>query len=104
MEACAFNATTWEPEEGGSLSLRPEWSRVSSRIARATQRNPVEKNKMGWEAENPEGEQAMGRWPQSTGSGQARQEMAELSFELGDRKLSQHHVWWVGAEPGWHSS
>jgi hypothetical protein len=33
-----------EAEAGKFLSLRPVWSRVSSRTARATQRNPVLKN------------------------------------------------------------
>ena len=32
-----FNPSTQEAEAGGSLSLRPAWSRVSSRTARATQ-------------------------------------------------------------------
>jgi hypothetical protein len=41
--AHAFNPSTWEAEAGGFLSSRPAWStyRVSSRTARATQRNPV---------------------------------------------------------------
>jgi hypothetical protein len=40
----AFNLSTWEAEAGGFLSSRPAWSKgVSSRIARATQRNPVSK-------------------------------------------------------------
>jgi hypothetical protein len=42
--AHAFNPSTWEAEAGRFLSLRPAWSRVSSRTARATQRNPVLKN------------------------------------------------------------
>jgi hypothetical protein len=38
----AFNPSTWEAEAGGSLSLRPSLVyKVSSRIARAIQRNPV---------------------------------------------------------------
>jgi hypothetical protein len=39
----AFNPSTWEAEAGRYLSSRPAWSRVSSRTARATQRNPVSK-------------------------------------------------------------
>jgi hypothetical protein len=39
--AHAFNPSTWEAEAGGYLSLRPAWSRVSSRTARAIQRNHV---------------------------------------------------------------
>jgi hypothetical protein len=39
------NPSTWEAEADGFLSSRPAWSRVSSRTARATQRNPVSKNK-----------------------------------------------------------
>jgi hypothetical protein len=40
-----FNPSTQEAEAGGFLSLRPAWStKVSSRTARATQRNPVSKN------------------------------------------------------------
>jgi hypothetical protein len=42
--AHAFNLSTWEAEAGGFLSSRPAWSTVSSRTARATQRNPVSKN------------------------------------------------------------
>jgi hypothetical protein len=43
--AHAFNPSTWEAEAGGFLSSRPAWStKVSSRTARATQRNPVSKN------------------------------------------------------------
>jgi hypothetical protein len=41
----AFNSSTWEAEAGGFLSSRPAWSRVSSRTARAIQRNPVSKSK-----------------------------------------------------------
>jgi hypothetical protein len=41
--AHAFNPGTWEAEAGGFLSSRP--ARVSSRTARAIQRNPVSKNK-----------------------------------------------------------
>jgi hypothetical protein len=41
-----FNPSTWEAEAGGFLSSRPAWSyKVSSRIARATQRNPISKKK-----------------------------------------------------------
>jgi hypothetical protein len=44
--AHAFNPSTQEAEAGGFLSSRPAWStKVSSRTARATQRNPVLKNK-----------------------------------------------------------
>jgi hypothetical protein len=44
--AHAFNPSTWEAEAGGFLSLRPALVyKVSSRTARATQRNPVSKNK-----------------------------------------------------------
>ena len=40
-----FNPSTWEAEASGFLSLRPAWStKVSSRTARATQRNPVSKS------------------------------------------------------------
>ena len=39
----AFNPSTREAEAGRFLSLKPAWSTVSSRIARATQRNPVSK-------------------------------------------------------------
>jgi hypothetical protein len=42
---CAFNPSTWEAEPGGFLSSRPAWFRVSSRTARAAQRNPVSKTK-----------------------------------------------------------
>jgi hypothetical protein len=41
MLAHTFNPSTWEAEAGEFLSLRPAWSTVSSRTARATQRNPV---------------------------------------------------------------
>jgi hypothetical protein len=38
----AFNPSTWEAETGRFLSSRPAWStKVSSRTARAIQRNPV---------------------------------------------------------------
>jgi hypothetical protein len=41
----AFNPSTGEAEAGGFLSSRPAWSKkVSSRTARAIQRNPVSKN------------------------------------------------------------
>jgi hypothetical protein len=44
--AHAFNPSTWEAEAGGFLSSRPAWfCKVSSRAARATQRNPVLKEK-----------------------------------------------------------
>jgi hypothetical protein len=39
----AFNPSTWEAEAGRFLSSRPLVYRVSSRIARATQRSPVSK-------------------------------------------------------------
>jgi hypothetical protein len=44
--AHAFNSSTLEAEAGGFLSSRPAWSTkgVSSRTARAIQRNPVSKN------------------------------------------------------------
>jgi hypothetical protein len=42
--ACPFILSTQEAETGGSLSSRPSY-RASSRIARATQRNPVSKKK-----------------------------------------------------------
>jgi hypothetical protein len=47
MLAHAFNPSTREAEAGGFLSSRPACLvyRVSSRTARATQRNPVSKNK-----------------------------------------------------------
>jgi hypothetical protein len=41
MFAHAFNPSTREAEAGRFLSLRPAWSRVSSRTARAIQRSPV---------------------------------------------------------------
>ena len=44
MVAHTFNPSTWEAEAGEFLSLRPAWSRVSSRTARATQRNLVSEN------------------------------------------------------------
>jgi hypothetical protein len=45
LVAHAFNPSTREAEAGGFLSLRPAWStELSSRTARATQRNPVSKN------------------------------------------------------------
>jgi len=41
----AFNLSIWEAEAGGSLEFKASLVyRVSSRIARATQRNPVLKN------------------------------------------------------------
>jgi hypothetical protein len=44
--ADTFNLSTWEAEAGGFLSSRPAWStRVNSRTARATQRNPALKKK-----------------------------------------------------------
>jgi hypothetical protein len=44
--AHAFNPSTWEAEAGRFLSSRPAWStNVSSRTARAAQRNPVSKKK-----------------------------------------------------------
>ena len=47
MVAHAFNPSTWETEAGGFLSSRPAWStKMSSRTARAIQKNPVSnKNK-----------------------------------------------------------
>jgi hypothetical protein len=42
--AHAFDTSTWEAEAGGFLSSRPAY-KVSSRTARATQRNPVSKTK-----------------------------------------------------------
>ena len=39
--AHAFHPSTWEAEAGGFLSLRPVGLQSESRIARATQRNPV---------------------------------------------------------------
>ena len=46
MVAHAFNPSTWEAEAGRFLSSRPAWSTEwGSRTARATQRNPVSKNK-----------------------------------------------------------
>ena len=43
MVVHTFNPSTWEAEAGGFLSSSLVY-RVSSRIARATQRNPVSKN------------------------------------------------------------
>ena len=45
MVVHTFNPSTQEAEAGRFLSLRPAWSRVSSRTARATQRNPVSKTR-----------------------------------------------------------
>jgi hypothetical protein len=47
MVAHAFNPSTREAEAGGFLSSKPELTfyKVSSRTARAIQRNPVSKNK-----------------------------------------------------------
>jgi hypothetical protein len=48
LAAHACNPSTWEAEAGGFLSSEFEASlvyRVSSRTARAIQRNPVSKNK-----------------------------------------------------------
>jgi hypothetical protein len=42
--AHAFNPSSWEAEADRFLSSRPAWTRVSSRSARAIQRNPVLKN------------------------------------------------------------
>jgi hypothetical protein len=43
--ALAFNPSTWEAEAGGFLKFKASLVyRVSSRTARATQRNPVSKN------------------------------------------------------------
>jgi hypothetical protein len=41
--AHAFNPSTWEAEAGRFLSSRPAWCRVSSRTAKATQRNKKKK-------------------------------------------------------------
>jgi hypothetical protein len=42
----AFNPITWEAEAGGFSEFKPSLVyKVSSRTARATQRNPVSKNK-----------------------------------------------------------
>jgi len=44
--AHAFNPSTWEAEAGRFMSSRPAWStELSSRTARAIERNPVSKNK-----------------------------------------------------------
>jgi hypothetical protein len=41
-----FNPSTWEAEASRVLSSKPAWStKLSSRTARATQRNPVSENK-----------------------------------------------------------
>jgi hypothetical protein len=46
MVAHAFNPSTWEAEAGRFLSSEASLVyKVSSRTARATQRNPVSKNK-----------------------------------------------------------
>jgi hypothetical protein len=46
MVAHAFDPSTLEAEAGGFLSLRSAWStKVSSRTARAIQKNPVPKKK-----------------------------------------------------------
>jgi hypothetical protein len=46
MVAHAFNPSTWEAEAGGFSEFEASLVyRVSSRTARATQRNPVSKNK-----------------------------------------------------------
>jgi hypothetical protein len=43
--AHTFDPSTWEAETGGFLSSRSLVYRVSSRTARATQRNPVLKKR-----------------------------------------------------------
>ena len=45
--AHAFNPRTLEAETGRFLSLRPAWSRVNSRTARATQRKKQKKKVEG---------------------------------------------------------
>jgi hypothetical protein len=47
MVVHAFNPSTWKAEAGGFLSSKSEFLvyRVSSRTARAIQRNPDSKNK-----------------------------------------------------------
>jgi hypothetical protein len=45
MVAHAFNPSTWEAEAGRFLSSRLLVYKVSSRTARAIQRNPVSENK-----------------------------------------------------------
>jgi hypothetical protein len=47
MVAHAFNPSTREAEAGSFLSRRLVVYKVSSRTARATQRNPVSKNRGG---------------------------------------------------------
>ena len=45
MVAHAFNPSTWDAEAGGFIEFETSLVyRVSSRTARATQRNPVSKN------------------------------------------------------------
>jgi hypothetical protein len=45
MVAYAFNPSTWEAEAGGFLFEASLVYKMSSKTARATQRNPVSKNK-----------------------------------------------------------
>jgi hypothetical protein len=45
--AHTFNPSTWEAEAGGSLIRGQPCPRVNSRTARATQRNPVSKERRG---------------------------------------------------------
>jgi hypothetical protein len=52
--AHAFNPSTWEAEAGGFLSSRPALVyKVSSRTARAIQRNPVKKTNKQTNKQNP---------------------------------------------------
>jgi hypothetical protein len=53
MVAHAFNPSTWEAETSGFLSLRPAWStKWVPGQPRATQRNPVSKNKKQKQKQN----------------------------------------------------
>jgi hypothetical protein len=62
----AFNPSTQEAEADRFLSSRPAWStKVSSRTARAIQRNPVSKNQKpkNKQTNKPKMEQRQRKWP-----------------------------------------
>jgi hypothetical protein len=64
--AHAFKLSTWEAEAGGFLSWRPAWSRVSSRTARATQRNPVSKQQQQQQKQQNQNQKKKGVYPAYT--------------------------------------
>jgi hypothetical protein len=60
--AHTFKASTWETEAGGSLEFKASLVyRVSSRTARATQRNPVMKTEVGGK-KSPNQKKPRARW------------------------------------------